>query len=279
MENLNTRKQEFVGIIRKCPNCGAELPSMVAKCPQCGYEIVGATANLSLKDFFIIYQKEQDDMRKLDMIKNYPIPNTKEDLIEFALLAAQQITAFVEAESSSNNTISHEQSVAGAFKTVFYGTDKKVSQNDFKAAWIAKLELIKAKANIIFANDPITLAQINNIAAGADKTQKKSNSKKKRTILVAVSFLIVLFVVYMLFMTLLPTLFSGGESKEIKRLETLQQDILMDIQNNDYDSAELKLTELQWNYAPKASSSQTQIQTWNQKRELLQEQIDSKRKE
>ncbi len=36
------RKQEYVGVVKKCPSCGAELPSMVAVCPSCGHEIMSS---------------------------------------------------------------------------------------------------------------------------------------------------------------------------------------------------------------------------------------------
>lgn len=34
--DASVRKQEFVGTIRKCPSCGAEVPAFAVTCPACG---------------------------------------------------------------------------------------------------------------------------------------------------------------------------------------------------------------------------------------------------
>lgn len=38
-DDAEARRQVYVGLIRKCPSCGAELPSNAALCPQCGFEL------------------------------------------------------------------------------------------------------------------------------------------------------------------------------------------------------------------------------------------------
>lgn len=45
------RIQKFSGEIKKCPNCGAMLPSGVLKCPECDYEIRDAQASNAAIDF------------------------------------------------------------------------------------------------------------------------------------------------------------------------------------------------------------------------------------
>ena len=47
------REQEYVGTIRKCPNCGAELQSFTGICPSCGHELNDNRVNDSVKDFFL----------------------------------------------------------------------------------------------------------------------------------------------------------------------------------------------------------------------------------
>lgn len=302
METLNTRTQEFVGTIRKCPNCGAELPGMVAVCPQCGHEISGVGANVSVREFFDNYQKEHDDRRKLDMINNYPIPNTKEDLLEFALLASQQVKSFFDTEASkitsssiydSMNSMNLHGGVLGMLKTSFVG-DKagKVSVNDFLFAWKNKLDQIKIKANIVLSNNKTALQQINDILEETEKAnlafkmkkEKEEKSKKikkiKSTIL---SVLAALFVVGLLvyeFKVWLPNIEADTNrpiEQETSRLESLQQEILTDINNGDYAAADLKIPELRWNYSP--SSHKENVQMWSEKREALEKQLDSKRKE
>ena len=38
LQNRSVREQVYVGEVRKCPSCGAEVPSFTAICPQCGHE-------------------------------------------------------------------------------------------------------------------------------------------------------------------------------------------------------------------------------------------------
>ncbi len=48
----NVRKQEYVGNIRKCPSCGAEIPAFAGKCPSCGHEFSDTKVDNSVKEFF-----------------------------------------------------------------------------------------------------------------------------------------------------------------------------------------------------------------------------------
>lgn len=46
-----TRKNVYVGTVRKCPSCGAELSSFSAICPQCGHELNSVEVPKSIKEF------------------------------------------------------------------------------------------------------------------------------------------------------------------------------------------------------------------------------------
>ena len=45
------RQSVYVGNVRKCPSCGAELSSFTAFCPQCGHELNSVVVPESIKDF------------------------------------------------------------------------------------------------------------------------------------------------------------------------------------------------------------------------------------
>ena len=96
------------GDIRKCPSCGAIYEAGSVKCRQCGYVFVGVKANSSAK---LLFDKLNDldnkyrdkkggsyflatmglskpieakmDTERGNVIKNFPVPTTKEDLLEF----------------------------------------------------------------------------------------------------------------------------------------------------------------------------------------------------
>ena len=100
-EQAEKEKREAFG--RKCPNCGAQVPPLVLRC-ECGYEF--ATSN-SVSSVQILSDKiqeinskplpkkgsEDDELKRrnsqiIDIISVFPVPNTKEDIIEFLSLAA-----------------------------------------------------------------------------------------------------------------------------------------------------------------------------------------------
>ena len=82
------------GDIRTCPQCGAVFPSIAGVCQECGYEIVGVNANHSSQKLAEILNtisnsKQKEDAKWMAMaaaVSSFPIPNTKEDLFEFAIV-------------------------------------------------------------------------------------------------------------------------------------------------------------------------------------------------
>ena len=106
---LSKQKKEAFG--RVCPNCGAQVQAMTLRC-DCGYEFTNAKAVSSVN---LLYDKlnsvtlteaeektvkkaedaeEQDKLRKnmltekkISIISTYPVPNSKEDLLEFLSIA------------------------------------------------------------------------------------------------------------------------------------------------------------------------------------------------
>lgn len=101
-----------VGNVKKCPSCGAEVGSMAAFCPECGHEFNSVEANDSVKRLSeqiqsILYEqleksndikdimtfKNTDDIKNdriCSLIRNFPIPTTKGDLLEFITYAVPQ---------------------------------------------------------------------------------------------------------------------------------------------------------------------------------------------
>lgn len=88
------------GEIRKCPACGAHVKAGIAICQECGHEFVGVRAVSSAERLSeMVEQASQRDnaqstVHKMftpsfevaTVIKNFPIPNTVEDLLEFCLI-------------------------------------------------------------------------------------------------------------------------------------------------------------------------------------------------
>lgn len=109
---LSKQKKEAFG--RVCPNCGAQVQAMTLRC-DCGYEFTNAKAVSSVN---LLYDKlnsvtlteaeektvkkaedaeEQDKLRKnmltekkISIISTYPVPNTKEDLLEILSISVSE---------------------------------------------------------------------------------------------------------------------------------------------------------------------------------------------
>jgi RNA polymerase subunit RPABC4/transcription elongation factor Spt4 len=84
------------------------------------------------------------DQQKRELIESYPIPNSKEDLIEFAVLASGQVVP-------SRNKLQELASLKVKYQKLW---------ND---VWSAKCQQIYVKAQMTFASDPQSLKIIKDV--------------------------------------------------------------------------------------------------------------------
>ena len=68
---------------KTCPRCGASVQSMQLTCPECGFEFNNKEANASARELMNMLEKCSDTEKQVSIIENYPIPNTRENLLEF----------------------------------------------------------------------------------------------------------------------------------------------------------------------------------------------------
>lgn len=160
--NSEERRQEYVGKILKCPNCGATITETTAICPDCGIQITGRAAVSSIQAFkeqlmaientrkgglggvFGVYAPaNKSDIQKLSLIRNFPIPNSIDDCLEFMMLAIANIDVSLSKNTFANRINSNGQVETGA-------TIGRTISN----AWVAKMEQVYRKAEIVFPNDP-----------------------------------------------------------------------------------------------------------------------------
>ena len=85
------RQTVFEGNIHKCPNCGEIIDAFTTTCPSCNFEIRGVNAASSVKELALKLADCETSEQKIDLIKNFYIPNTKEDIYEFFILATSNI--------------------------------------------------------------------------------------------------------------------------------------------------------------------------------------------
>lgn len=106
-EEYAKKKNEAIGPV--CPKCGKQVPPLTLKC-DCGYEFTKDKHELSVKilsekidkiqsrnlkgepdTYEWIADRDLRDQEVLDAISLFPIPNTKEDIIEFLALSAPNV--------------------------------------------------------------------------------------------------------------------------------------------------------------------------------------------
>ena len=157
----NQQKTVYDGRIHKCPNCGEQLDSFTATCPVCGYELRGTQVTSCVHELSQKLERTESPEKKVEMISNFYIPNTKEDIYEFFILAYSNITA-------------------GA-----YGID----------AWTVKLEQAYLKAKLAF-NEGEDFKYIEELY---DKINKETTKKKlfksknfKATIVLSIGLVMIL---------------------------------------------------------------------------------------
>lgn len=97
---VEQRKTVYDGEIHKCPNCGEVLNSFISTCPACGHELRNTRVSTSVKEFAEKVIKAETEAQKTALIRNFPIPNAKEDIIEFIILASSNINGDSVCESA-----------------------------------------------------------------------------------------------------------------------------------------------------------------------------------
>lgn len=153
LEESNNKKTTVEGSIHKCPSCGEIISHDTLTCPSCNHEIRGRSVSSSIQSFFQKINLEGDEKVKIELVKTFPIPNNREDIIEFMLLA------------SSN------------FDARYYATNK--ATDSLAGAWLSKIDLCYKKGKLMFTSqaDLNTIEAIYNEVHANTKSVEKSKQK------------------------------------------------------------------------------------------------------
>lgn len=164
-----------IGDVKKCPACGAIVQSFHGICHECGYAFENVMANSSVMKLAEKlekngkYEDEEDYEKMATIIKNFPIPTAKADIMELIMLIQTQLSAL------------KGQNSAGVYRD----------------ACLAKLKECSLKTTLYFPDDKQLqnlINETNNINTQIEKSIKQTNIKN--TILGAVLLVVALFIGY-----------------------------------------------------------------------------------
>ena len=148
-ESQSERKSIFDGMEHKCPKCGESLKAFEAICPTCKFELRGTKTSSAVQDLANKLETAILDREKISIIKNFPVPNTREDIVEFFLWA------------SAN------------FDEVYYSEHLDIE--DISDAWLTLIERCYLKATFSPAN--FSKSEMQSLRERYDEIQRRKNKK------------------------------------------------------------------------------------------------------
>lgn len=233
------RKTVCDGDLHKCPNCGELLDSFVVRCPSCGYELRGATASSAVKEFALkleaieanreyetpyewfktggsLERISKTDAQKISLIKSFSVPNTKEDMLEFMILATSSID--FEAYDSTKLMISR-------------------GEKELNSAWLAKVQQVYKKAKMSGSSDAV-ITEIYELYDECNKriikTAKRGRIKRR---LKVGAFLVPWFIVVVIVAINGYILEPREEAKEIERLDNIVIEVETALEKKEFKHA------------------------------------------
>lgn len=289
ISNLNTSKAENkVQIpqssnegerkVKHCPSCGHTVSSIDLFCPACGSSLEDAKASSAAQTLannlmIIDSQKEgiirnfirtkQDKIsekatQKAQMIKSFPVPNTKKDLLEFIHMAASNINTKIMLGQTDNSSLD---------------LDAIKSEQLLSGAWLEKMEAIYQKARTLLSGDTdfIKIENIYNAKKNEIETLKKEIEKKKKRNNIVAAVIMLIFVLGLVVGTIFGI--RGERQAKIEKnehLEALVMEIRQDIAEGNYNEALLKTNKVRL----KDGDSSEEEDKWDRQREALIREIE-----
>ncbi|MBP7509193.1 MAG: hypothetical protein KA807_15380 [Prolixibacteraceae bacterium] len=180
--SISAPKSEKYGDVKKCPACGAIVQSFSGKCSDCGFEFRDIQSDATINKLFEalmeadnipkeefklrtkqgfgdivqpIYEKELHEKahrekiisRKVQIISNFPVPNTKEPLLEFLTLGISK-TIPIKKRSVFNPLTPAEE-----------------EHNGLVQAWKTKIDQVVMKTKISMKEDKSFIREVEDLVS------------------------------------------------------------------------------------------------------------------
>lgn len=229
------RTSVYDGELHKCPNCGEILKSFEINCPACGYELRSVKASSAVKEFAskleaieakreyekprglfaraeALQRVSKADEQKISLIKSFAVPNSKEDILEFMILATSSIN--LNAYDNTSGTVTK-------------------SDKELNAAWLAKVEQVFEKARRSFSTDN-TFGEIEYLYK---KCQEAIKKKKKK---VLIKWILMVGWIPLAWIILIAGLLISGpkdEAAELDRLDAIVSEVQDALEHEEFSHA------------------------------------------
>jgi hypothetical protein len=252
------------GTITKCPSCGAQVAAFASSCGSCGHEFADIDANRTitmLVNRFDEIEREVEQKglggsrrlkeileKKARVIRDFPIPNAREDLQQLMYFIQPKIVESVKPDPNIEDW-------RAKFSEVLIRA-KKAYQNDSSAleefqrieasltSSIADKLKIKIKRNPLFVLLLLGVATLSLFGfVGSQISQYKIRQCEKK--------------------------YEQGSNAEQKRLESLFSSVETQLRNKKYAEAMASVSKIRWEYQNpgcKVSENQQSVATWGEKR-------------
>jgi hypothetical protein len=185
LEASKPKQKEKIGNLNTCPSCGSTVNSFQTKCSDCGHEFRNVQTNSSIKDLMIELKKikksnfKEDDgdideeeyfKARAEVIRNFAIPASKDDLIEFAT------------------------------KSIAEFKEKEIDYDELNSAWASKAEEAISKL-IVFSKSDNSLVSVAELLEKNLKTKQTKNRKnaRRKSLESYIQFSLALFVGYLIY--------------------------------------------------------------------------------
>lgn len=257
-------KSNKEGDLKKCPSCGAPVQSFNTKCGDCGHEFRNIESSKSIKDFFILL-KDEPLVKHSSIINNFPVPNTKEDIIEFLSLAIGNCRELSQKEKQSYQDL----------KNIFsggYSPELKQKEAEIRA-WQSKVQSTLQKGKIMLGDT--TSFEILKGFENEFNRIKKQNKRQGRSLYWILGGMFILLFAIMIPMAIMESSErENKESTETKKLEKLIEDINKDVEHQNYNAALIKAAGIKWT----GNNNTIEKNKWDEKRESIVEAIHEAQK-
>jgi len=171
------RRTQKEGDMRKCPSCGAPVQSFSTHCSECGHEFRNIESSNSVRELEKKLADAEEKVRndksngglfggimklvdgetdlekriynaKANILTSFPIPNSKEDILEFLALSVSNVNSI---------KIGGMVKMAGTSGTYGY----KIS---YKNSWLSMANKVIMKARFSLKEDTRTLEEVEHYA-------------------------------------------------------------------------------------------------------------------